>query len=229
MAPHAELPLHGSQGRDLKSEVQVYVRKMVENVKGVKALLPIDTPEKADQVVPFWVGLVMGACEGAFETTWADRVVAARDPIEARKIFMTTPIHEFYEYLLKTEWAAIMSVAGQTPESVAMLGSGAMPETTIWLSDWAKKHELVHERTEKSKQVLETLCGTEDCTFETGDIKDAPKDLRQHDVVYFNATVGATTEEKEGILLSVVSRMRPGSFVLTRSTHSIKTMAYPCI
>ncbi|KAG9239894.1 putative Nicotianamine synthase 3 [Calycina marina] len=268
MAPHAEPPLEGSQARDLESEVQVYVRKMIENVKGVKALLPIDTPEKADQVVPFWAGyydiiafttldidlenallessgirkllpelrLVMEACEGAFETTWADRVVAARDSIEARKIFTTTPIHEFYEYVLKTEWAAILSVTGQTPESIAMLGSGAMPETTIWIADWAKEHgkrvrihslEILHERTEKSKKVLEILCGTEACTFETGDIKDAPKDLRKHDVVYFNATVGATTKEKEDILLSVVSRMRPGAFVLTRSTHSIKTMAYP--
>jgi hypothetical protein len=43
-------------GRDLEAEAQVYVKTMVENVKAAKALCPLDTPEKTDQVVPFWAG-----------------------------------------------------------------------------------------------------------------------------------------------------------------------------
>lgn len=125
----------------------------------------------------------------------------------------------------------------KAPESIAILGSGAMPETAVWIASWAKKQaktvrihslELLPDRLEKSIKVLDRLCeDTQHCTFEAGDIKEAPRDLCQHDVVYFNAAVGSTTLEKENILLSVVSRMRPGGFVLTRSTHSIKTMAYP--
>jgi hypothetical protein len=125
----------------------------------------------------------------------------------------------------------------KAPESIAILGSGAMPETAVWVTNWAKKQaktvrihslELLPDRLEKSIKVLDRLCeDTQHCTFEAGDIKDAPQDLREHDVVYFNAAVGSTTLEKENILLSVVSRMRSGAFVLTRSTHSIKTMAYP--
>ncbi|TVY66166.1 hypothetical protein Focb16_v011036 [Fusarium oxysporum f. sp. cubense] len=112
-----------------------------------------------------------------------------------------------------------------------------MPETAVWATGWAKKQartvqihslELLPDRLEKSVKVLNRLCeDTQHCIFEAGDIKDAPQDLREHDVVYFNAAVGSTTLEKENILLSVVYRMRAGAFVLTRSTPSIKTMAYP--
>lgn len=119
----------------------------------------------------------------------------------------------------------------KAPESIAILGSGAMPETAVWVTNWAKKQaktvrihslELLPDRLEKSIKVLDRLSDdTQHCTFEAGDIKEAPRDLRQHDVVYFNAAVGSTTLEKENILLSVVSRMRPGAFVLTRSTHSL--------
>ncbi|KAL5623554.1 hypothetical protein FOBRF1_002804 [Fusarium oxysporum] len=84
------------------------------------------------------------------------------------------------------------------------------------------------DRLEKSVKVLNRLYeDTQHCTFEAGDIKDAPQDLREHDVVDFNAAVGSTTLEEENILLSVVYRMRAGALVLTRSTPSIKTMAYP--
>jgi hypothetical protein len=56
MAPHVDFTPETAQGRDLESEAQVYVRKVVENTKGAKALCPLDTPEKTDQAMPFWVG-----------------------------------------------------------------------------------------------------------------------------------------------------------------------------
>lgn len=146
------------------------------------------------------------------------------------------PIHGFYEHVLKAEWAALYTIMNRSPEAIAILGSGAMPETGVWVTNWAIKNgrrvrihslEVIPDRLEKSKKVYDILCGSEDCTFEVGDIKTAPQDLRAYDVVYFNAAVGATTREKEDILLSVVNRMRSGTYVLTRSTHSLKTMAYP--
>ncbi|EWZ90588.1 hypothetical protein FOCG_03893 [Fusarium oxysporum f. sp. radicis-lycopersici 26381] len=124
-----------------------------------------------------------------------------------------------------------------TPGSIAILGSGAIPETAVWVTGWAKKQartvqihslELLPDRLEKSVKVLNRLCeDTQHCTFEADDIKDAPQDLREHDVVNFNAAVRSTALEEENVLLSVVYRMRAGAFMLTRNTLSIKTMAYP--
>ena len=111
-----------------------------------------------------------------------------------------------------------------------------MPETGVWIKNWVREKgetvriyslELVPSRLEVSRKVFEQLCGTDNCTFESGDIVNTPQDLKDHDVVYFNAAVGATSLEKENLLLDVVSRMRPGAFVISRSTNSLKKMAYP--
>lgn len=129
-----------------------------------------------------------------------------------------------------------MTGLGKAPESVAILGSGALPETGVWMIDWARKNnkririhslEIIPERLEQSRRVYEALSLLDDLTFEVGDVRTAPKDLSSFDVVYFNATLGTTTREKEDLMLDVAGRMRPGALVLTRSTYSLKTMAYP--
>ncbi|KAF4160816.1 hypothetical protein CNMCM6936_003771 [Aspergillus lentulus] len=51
----------------------------------------------------------------------------------------------------------------------------------------------------------------------------------EYDAVYFAALVGSMCEEKESLLLGVVSRMRKGAILITRSTYSLKQLAYPAI
>ncbi|OAP62553.1 hypothetical protein AYL99_01780 [Fonsecaea erecta] len=269
MVPHAiSGPESTGSVRDLQSEAQYYVRKMTINITNASSLGPLDTPEKADELVALWddfyeviafttldselereiledpaiikimpdIRRILGESEVALEKTWADRVVAVKDPSEARKIFVSTPLHEFYEHVVKAEWSAMLSILGRTPTSVAILGSGAMPETGIWITDWAQKNgqqvhiyslELFPDRLEQGRKVYDALTGSKHCTFEAGDVRTTPQDLSAHDIVYFNAAVGTTTLEKETIILDVVKRMRVGAYMITRSTHSLKTMAYP--
>jgi ubiquinone/menaquinone biosynthesis C-methylase UbiE len=121
---------------------------------------------------------------------------------------------------------------------VAILGAGALPETAIWIADWARANgkrihvhnvEIVPDRLELSRQVYEALgeLHESDVSFQVGNARDSPSDLGGFDAVYFNATIGSTVLEKESILLDVVSRMRKGAHMVTRSTYSLKTMAYP--
>ncbi|KAH6634505.1 Nicotianamine synthase [Chaetomium sp. MPI-SDFR-AT-0129] len=180
-------------------------------------------------------------CEAAFEIITARRLVQARDPDEAREILNNGPIHPFYVHFANLEWTTLLNAVGKTPQSVAILGSGALPETSIWITDWAAAHgtqihvhnvELVPDRLELSRGVHQALglldqSSNASVSFETGDARNAPSDLSVYDAVYFNATVGSTVEEKESILLDVVSRMRKGAHMVTRSTYSLKTMAYP--
>jgi nicotianamine synthase len=134
----------------------------------------------------------------------------------------------------------LIAALGRSPDSVAILGSGALPETGIWIVDWARANgkriqvhnvDIVQDRLDLSRQVYDVLeldeSNKSDVSFEVGDARDAPADLSGFDAVYFNATVGSTVLEKESILLDVVGRMRKGAYMLTRSTHSLKTMAYP--
>ena len=52
-------------------------------------------------------------------------------------------------------------------------------------------------------------------------------DMREFDVVYLAALVGTTQKEKEGILISVVGRMREGALLVIRTAHSLRTLLYP--
>ncbi|ORY63209.1 uncharacterized protein BCR38DRAFT_436210 [Pseudomassariella vexata] len=96
---------------------------------------------------------------------------------------------------------------GRTP------ASGAMPETTVCITEWASENsqqvrihslELIPSRLELNKKINDILCGSEHCTFETCDIRNAPKDLRDHDFVYLNAAIGSTMLEKENILIDII-------------------------
>jgi nicotianamine synthase len=156
--------------------------------------------------------------------------------IVAREILAQGPLHVFYAHFVKVEWAALMTTLGRAPDSVAILGSGALPETGIWVTEWARTNglkvhihnvEFVPSRLEQSIKVYKALGALENATFEAGDVRITPKDLGAFDAVYFNATVGSTAIEKESIMLDVVGRMRRGAFMVTRSTYSLKTMAYP--
>ena len=129
-----------------------------------------------------------------------------------------------------------MEVLGRPPTSVAVLGCGPLPETTIWIADWAQANhhdiyihnvEVVESRMQQARVVCSALGIADNMTFETGDAHVVPRDLKQFEVVYFNAAVGSTEDEKVAIILDFVARMSPGALLVTRSTHALKTMAYP--
>lgn len=52
-------------------------------------------------------------------------------------------------------------------------------------------------------------------------------DLTAYDVVYLAALVGCSQVEKEGVLVSVVSRMRDGGILVVRSSHGLRGVLYP--
>ncbi len=148
-------------------------------------------------------------------------------------------MHIFYQCFAPLEWAALLAaLGGRAPVSVAILGSGALPETGIWIAGWARANgqrvrvhnvELVPDRLELSRQVYEALgeLDSTEVSFEVGNARYSPANLSTFEAVYFNAALGATAQEKENILLEVVSRMRRGTYMVTRSSYSLKTMAYP--
>ncbi|KAM0271869.1 hypothetical protein ACHAQH_008954 [Verticillium albo-atrum] len=176
-------------------------------------------------------------CEAAFEIAFANEVAEAQDAETARESLSRFPIHAFYEHAAELEWTAASTVLGHTPKAVAILGAGALPETCIWIQDWARARservsvhsvELVPSRLALSQRAMSTLgLKSEETTFEAGDARTAPKDLRHFDAVYFNATVGSTAEEKEAVLLEVASRMASGAVMVSRGSASLKSLFYP--
>ncbi|KAJ1323691.1 Nicotianamine synthase protein [Microdochium nivale] len=176
-------------------------------------------------------------CEAAFEIFFARQISdpACADP---RAELARFPIHVFYEHTAALEWHALTVVLGRAPQHVAVLGAGALPETCVWIQDWARVNktpvrvhnvELFAERSELGRHVMDALglFSSEDTTFEAGDACLVPDDLAPFDAVYLNATVGATVEDKDRAIAQVAGRMRKGAVMLVRGSHSIKTLFYP--
>ncbi|KAK4104458.1 Nicotianamine synthase [Parathielavia hyrcaniae] len=68
---------------------------------------------------------------------------------------------------------------------------------------------------------MEFVCA--EATSPTG----AARDLAEFDVVYMAALVGMSQADKEGIILPVVDRMRPGALLVVRSSWGLRTCLYP--
>lgn len=70
----AQLPLKTAVGtRDLIAEADIHVRKITINATAASLLCPLDTPEKTDEVTPFWTGFY----EVLSTTTLDDELVDA--------------------------------------------------------------------------------------------------------------------------------------------------------
>jgi hypothetical protein len=63
--------------------------------------------------------------------------------------------------------------------------------------------------------------------FICAEATSAEKDLAEFDVVYLAALVGMSQGDKEGIVLQVVDRMRPGALLVVRSSWGLRTCLYP--
>ncbi|KAK3307862.1 Nicotianamine synthase [Chaetomium strumarium] len=63
--------------------------------------------------------------------------------------------------------------------------------------------------------------------FICSEATSADKDLAEFDVVYLAALVGMSQGDKEGIILQVVDRMRPGALLVVRSSWGLRTCLYP--
>ncbi|TLD04986.1 uncharacterized protein PgNI_09244 [Pyricularia grisea] len=230
--------------------IEHYTTKLSIATAQLAALYPLDTSDKISQAIAPWNELygfigfttldsqgeqsffnhpdtaalipatrtAVRECEAAFEIFFARQIIDCADP---RAELLRFPIHVFYEHTASLEWHALTAVLGQYPTNVAILGAGALPETCVWIQDWARENktrvrvhnvELLEDRCELGRLAVSALgVYSEDTTFEAGDACAIPANLQPFDAVYFNATVGVTVEEKESAIVQVSKRMRNGS------------------
>ncbi|KAG2411499.1 hypothetical protein HFD88_009054 [Aspergillus terreus] len=180
---------------------------------------------------------IFSDCECVFEEVWAAKVIAASSVEEGNRALHSLPLLYLYDFLIAMEWNAARTVLRQCPQKIAILGSGPLPLTAIRIRELVQQEgqavsfhlvERYSSRVRQSEQVLEKLGLADRTTHRIADAADQ-FDLREYDAVYFAALVGSTRGEKESLLLGVVSRMRKGAILITRSTYSLKQLAYPAI
>lgn len=134
------------------------------------------------------------------------------------------------------ELGVASTILSHVPNNIALLGSGPLPLTATFLLDRAKEAgkdmsvlcvDWIEERIQQSERVCRKLGDYPGIRFQVTDIHSGPKDLTGFDVVYCVALVGSTPQEKQALFLSVARRMKEGAILISRSTFSLKTLAYP--
>ena len=157
------------------------------------------------------------------------------------------PYYENYVDLTRMELAAINAVTPSTPQRVAFIGSGPLPLTSLCMCEALgsskeerlldlkspedivivnidHNHNAISQSAALCKRLGQRACGM---YFICQDAESLEVELSSCDVVYLAALVGVSQREKEDALVSIVERMQPGSLLVIRTAHSLRTLLYP--
>lgn len=158
------------------------------------------------------------------------------------------PYYQNYVDLARMELAAIEAVSPfGAPERIAFIGSGPLPLTSLCMYESLERNRIkgLEEGTPPTQTAIinidhdpmalsqsAALSGklgqrAQGLEFICQEGESLKLDLSDCDTVFLAALVGATQEEKEAVLISVVEKMIPGSVVVIRTAHSLRTLLYP--
>lgn len=162
--------------------------------------------------------------ETALEHVWAERIATAPDADAALAAF---PYLDNYDRLTALE-VRLLIHSGGTPTSVALLGCGPLPLSTLGYADSLGCPVVGLDRDPAAVDLarrVATRVGSGTLRFEQADAADVG--LTQHDAVVLAALVGETPRTKAAILRRVAGAMRPGAILLARSARGLRTLLYP--
>lgn len=159
--------------------------------------------------------------------------------LSANEMLQRFTYYNNYIELTRMELSAILSAGSEPPRKFAFIGSGPLPLTSLCiatlLDDGATQRPFViHNIDNDSRAIRQSseLCcklgaWAKAMQFHCAEAKNGKDDLREFDVVYVAALVGATWAQKKDIIADVVDRMRPGALLILRSAHSLRSLLYP--
>lgn len=172
-----------------------------------------------------------GQAEYLLERHWARSIVAANNPHDRLAAF---PYLRNYEQLTELELHMLAGLGCDLSglNRICFIGGGPLPLSALLLGQ--RLHAVVdvvdrdREATALARDVSGRLGLSERLRTWTIDALDALA-VSDCDVVILAALVGAGQEDKRRILAGLGARMRPGSLLVARSAHGLRTLLYPTI
>lgn len=168
-----------------------------------------------------------GRGEHLLEMAWAARIAGSPQPREELERF---PYIDNYRQLTRMELDALAGVVAGPVRRVAVVGAGPLPLTSLFWGAGVGAPVLNVDRDAAalaSGRRVAAALGARDQAFVLEDATAA--DLSGCDVVVLAALVGASTEDKRGILRRLAARMDPGAVLLARSARGLRTLLYPAV
>lgn len=166
--------------------------------------------------------------ESEAERQWACDIAQAAHPREAIK---KAPHYEVYGELVRRELSLIDRsglVVDQSAE-IAIIGSGPLPLTAWWLRSITGA-KLTHvDISEAAIRASECVTCALDwrCQHIVSDGQDVALDPECYDVIYVAGLAGRDGREKQRIIDSVLSGLKPDGRIVMRSAHGVRGLLYP--
>ncbi|MFC6286123.1 nicotianamine synthase family protein [Nocardioides sp. GCM10027113] len=168
--------------------------------------------------------------ETELETCWAQRILAAADPVAELDRF---PYLGNYRALVALELAAVRGL-GEEPRTAVVVGSGPLPLTGLVL---ARDHGLDVTLVDRDADSLAlgdrvaAALGVPGVTSRLADVSGevpgpALAALAGADLVVHAALVGSDGLQKHRALSRVAEAMRPGAHVVVRSAAGLRELLY---
>jgi len=169
--------------------------------------------------------------EGEFEMEmhWAESILKDENPSKALANFI---YYQNYQSLIELEYKALKLISTDQNFKTIFVGSGPLSLTSILLSE---KYNLKIDNLEMNKdaaKISNDLIKKLNLNNQINTINQNLlnfSNLKDYDLVYVASLVGITKKDKKTILEYLSQNMKPGSFLLIRSAHDLKTLLYPKI
>ncbi|KAF2119692.1 Nicotianamine synthase protein-domain-containing protein [Lophiotrema nucula] len=184
--------------------------------------------------------------EGLLETHWAERLNSATlanpaSPSERELHLRNFIYYQNYLDLTRIECAtleAFLHTPKPTPRNICFIGSGPLPLTSFCILDRypdAHVHNIDRDQSalSLSEQLAAKLGYIARMTFSGEDVSTMSSKSKDStawsdfDVVFLAALVGMDTSSKLAILESLAKRLKPGTLVVVRSAHGLRSVLYP--
>ncbi|EUC34136.1 hypothetical protein COCCADRAFT_4471 [Bipolaris zeicola 26-R-13] len=184
---------------------------------------------------------ICSEAEGELEKFHAERMLRELDTSQeaaSTAILQSFPYYDNYVDLSRLEASLINAFASSPPTSIAFIGSGPLPLTSLcFLSQYPTAHIHNIDRDDTALRLSAALCTklgfSKRMSFTNEDITQedpgAEVSWTKSQVVFLAALVGTDTRSKLEILRDLAARLQPGCLVVARSARGMRSVLYPIL
>ncbi|KAG7022393.1 putative nicotianamine synthase 4 [Cucurbita argyrosperma subsp. argyrosperma] len=174
-----------------------------------------------------------GQAESLLESHFSDLLANFDYPLHHLHLF---PYFSNYLKLSLLEFSILRRHCPVLPSSVAFVGSGPLPLTSIVLATRHLPSTSFHNydldplaNTQASKLVSVDSDLKTRMVFHTCDIMKVTEELKEYEVVFLAALVGMEKEEKLRVIEHLCEFMAEGACLMVRSAHGGRAFLYPVV
>ncbi|CAH1429114.1 unnamed protein product [Lactuca virosa] len=178
-----------------------------------------------------------GEAEGHLEAHFSTLLATFPNPLHHLNAF---PYYSNYIKLSRLEFDILnrhySTEPGVVPKSVAFVGSGPLPLTSIILASNHLTNTCFHnyDIDHAANSMASSLVSpdpdlSERMFFHSTNIMEVKEELKDYDVVFLAALVGMDINEKVKVIQHLAKYMAPGTILMLRSAHGARAFLYPVV